>query len=82
MNTRRAPERIILADCADQIADLTRDLRPADTTSRLPAPVDMEAAPMPTYQRLWFEDCYCGSEQRGKQSIEPDKDQSICGYAV
>ena len=33
---------------------------------------------MPTYQRLWLEDD-CGSEQRGKQSIEPDKDQSICG---
>jgi hypothetical protein len=65
MNTRRAPERVILADCADQIADLTRDLRPADTTSRLPAPVETEAATMPTYQRLWLEDDR-GSEQRGK----------------
>ena len=65
MNTRRAPERVILADCADQIADLARDLRPADTTSRLPAPVETEAASMPTSRRLWLEDDR-GSEQRGK----------------
>ena len=78
MNTRRAPERVIVADCADQIADLTQDLRPADTTSRLPASVEMEAATMPTYLRLWLEDDR-GSEQRGKKSMELDKDQSICG---
>jgi hypothetical protein len=40
MNTRRTPERVIVADCADQIADLDRDRRPAGTTSRLPAPVE------------------------------------------
>ena len=36
MNTRCTLERVIVADCADQIADLGRDRRPADTTMRLP----------------------------------------------
>jgi hypothetical protein len=44
MNTWRAPERVVVADCADQIADLCRDLRSADTAPRLPAPVETEAA--------------------------------------
>ena len=78
MNTRRAPQRVMAADCANQIADLGRDLRPADTASRLPTPVETEAASMPANQRLGLEDD-CGSEQRRKQPIEPDEDQSTCG---
>ena len=78
MDARRAPKRVIAADCPDQIADLGRDLRPADTTSRLPAPVETEAAPMPANQRLGLEDDR-GSEQRREQPVEPDEDQPICG---
>jgi hypothetical protein len=65
MNTRRAPERVIAADFADQIAYLGGDRRSAETTSRLPAPVETEAASMPTYQRLGLEDDR-GPEQRRK----------------
>jgi hypothetical protein len=43
MNTRCTPERVIAADCANQIADLGRDLRPADTASRLPTLEHFEA---------------------------------------
>ena len=81
MNTRRAPERVIMADCADQITNVARDLRPADTTSRLPAPVETEAATMPTYQRLWLEDDR-GSEQRGKQPVEPGRRSVDLRHAV
>ena len=63
MNAWRAPERVVAADCPDQIADVGRDRRPADTAARLPAPVETEAASMPAHQRLRLEDDR-GFEQR------------------
>src|SRR2546423_1830937 len=77
MNAWRTPQRVVAVDCPDQIADVGRDRRPADTTARLPTPVQTEAAPMPAHQRLRFED-NCGFEQGGEQPIEPDEDQAIC----
>ena len=71
MNARCAPERVIAVDCANQIADLGRNLWSADTTSRLPAPIETEATSMPTYQRLGLEDDRV-FEQRRKYPIEPD----------
>jgi hypothetical protein len=44
MNAWRTPPRVVAADCPDQIADIGRDRRPADTTARLPTPVQTEAA--------------------------------------
>src|SRR5262252_6339168 len=77
MNAWRAPQRVVMADFLDQIADVGRDRGPADTTARLPTPVQTEAAPMPAHQRLRLEDNR-GFKQGGEQPIEPDKDQAIC----
>src|SRR5882762_11016749 len=77
MNPWRTPQRVVAADCPDQIADVGRDRRPADTTARLPTPVQTEAAPMPAHQRLRLEDNR-GFEQARAQPIEPDEDQAIC----
>ena len=52
MNAWRTPKRVVAADCPDQIANVVRYRRPADTASRLPAPVETETAPMPPHQRL------------------------------
>jgi hypothetical protein len=59
MNAWRAPQRVVAADCPNQIADVGRDRRPADTTARLPTPVQTEAAPMPAHQRLRLEEVVC-----------------------
>src|SRR5215469_14076282 len=61
----------------DQIADVGRDRGPADTTARLPTPVQTEAAPMPAHQRLRLEDNRALAHGR-TQPIEPDEDQAIC----
>src|SRR5271163_3896671 len=76
MNAWRAPQRVVAADCPDQIADVGRDRRPTDTTARLATPVQTEAAPMPAHQRLRLEDNR-GFEQRREQPREPDEDQAI-----
>src|SRR5215469_16718679 len=77
MNTWRTPQRVVAADGPDQIADVGRDRRPADTTARLPTPVQTEAAPMPAHQRLRLEDNRGFAHGRA-QPIEPDEDQAIC----
>src|SRR5690348_2577352 len=77
MNAWRTPQPVVAADCPDQIADVGRDRRPADTTARLPTPVQTEAAPMPAHQRLRLEDNR-GFEQGREQPIEPHEDQAIC----
>src|SRR6516162_7765182 len=77
MNAWRAPQRVVMADFLDQIADVGRDRGPADTTARLPTPVQTEPAPMPAHQRLRLEDNR-GFEHGGAQPIEPDEDQAIC----
>src|SRR5947209_18843905 len=76
MNAWRTPQRVVAADCPDQIADVGRDRRPADTTARLPTPVQTEAAPMPAPQRPRLEDNRA-FEQGGEKPIEPEEDQAI-----
>src|SRR5215472_13758166 len=61
------------ADCPDQIADVGRDRGPADTTARLPTPIQTEPAPMPAHQRLGLEDNR-GFAHGREQPIEPDED--------
>jgi hypothetical protein len=56
VNTWCTPQRVVSADCPDQITDVGRDRGPADTMARLPTPVQTEAAPMPAHQRLRLED--------------------------
>src|SRR5215469_12185957 len=73
----RTPQRVVAADGPDQIADVGRDRGPADTTARLPTPIQTEAAPMPAYQRLGLEDNR-GFAHGREQPIEPDEDQAIC----
>src|SRR3954447_6435560 len=77
MNAWRTPQRVVAADCPDQIADVGRNRRPADTTARLPTPVQTEAAPMLAHQRLRLEDNR-GFDQGEEKPIEPDEDQAIC----
>src|SRR6516165_9895837 len=77
MNAWRAPQRVVAADCPDQILDVGRDRRPADTTARLATPVQTEAAAMPAHQRLRLEDNRGFAHGRA-QPIEPDEDQAVC----
>src|SRR5215831_10761046 len=77
MNTWRTPQRVVAADCPDQIADVGRDRGPADTTARLATPIQTEPAPMPAHQRLGLEDNR-GFAHGREQPIEPDEDQAIC----
>src|SRR6516162_2871771 len=77
MNAWRTPQRVVAADCPDQIPDVGRDRRPADTTARLATPVQTEAAAMPAHQRLRLEDNR-GFKQGGEQPIKPDEDHAIC----
>src|SRR5215510_12382349 len=77
MNAWCAPQRVVVADCPDQIPDVGRDRRPADMTARLPTPVPTETAPMPAHQRLRLEDNRGFAHGRA-QPIEPDEDQAIC----
>src|SRR5215469_372118 len=77
MNAWRTPQRVVAADCSDQITDVGRDRGPADTAARLPTPVQTEAAPLPAHQRLRLEHNR-GFEQARGQPIEPDEDQAIC----
>ena len=77
MDAWRAPQRVVVADCPDQIPDVGRDRRPADTTARLATPVQTEAAPMPAHQRLRLEDNR-GFPHGRAQPIESDEDQAIC----
>src|SRR5215471_17397818 len=76
MNAWCTPQRVVAADCTDQIADVGRDRRPADTTARLATPVHTEAAAMPAHQRLRLEDNRGFAHGRA-QPIEPDEDQAI-----
>ena len=76
MNTWRTPQRVVAADCPDQITDVGRDRGLADTAARLPMPVQTEAAPMPAHQRLRLDDNR-GFEHGREQPIEPDEDQAI-----
>src|SRR6516164_9744640 len=76
MNAWRTPQRVVAADCPDQIADVGRDRRPADTTARLATPVQTEAAPMPAHQRLRLEDNR-GFAHGREQPIKPDEDHAI-----
>src|SRR5438309_2446632 len=76
MNAWRTPQWVVAADRPDQIADVGRDCRPADTTARLATPVQTEAAPMPAHQRLRLEDNR-GFKKGGEQPIEPHEDRAI-----
>src|SRR5215469_1683981 len=73
MNPWRTPQRVVAADCPDQIADVGRDRGPADTTARLATPIQTEPAPMPAHQRLGLEDNR-GFAHRREQPIEPDEE--------
>jgi hypothetical protein len=76
MNAWRTPERVVAAHRPDQSADVGRDRRPADTTTRLPAPVQTEATSVPAHQGLGLKDDR-GSEQGREQPVEPDENQPI-----
>src|SRR3954464_5883405 len=47
MDARSAPERICQAHLADQLPNFERHLRPANSSSRLPAPEQAETSAMP-----------------------------------
>src|SRR6266850_2612102 len=76
MNARRTPQPVGQAHLSDQVPDLHRNLWSTATRARLPAPVQPEPRPMPSDDRLWL-DNGDGVQQRRKQAIEPDEDQSV-----
>src|SRR5690242_10382995 len=52
----RAPVGVLLGQAANQSANLRGDPRPAATRPRFPAPVQLEAGPMPTHYRFGLDD--------------------------
>src|SRR5881398_128356 len=56
MDARSAPEGICQAHFADQLPNFERHLRPADSSSRLPAPEQAETSPMPAQNGVGLDD--------------------------
>src|SRR6266850_6161075 len=57
LDARRSPGRILMWHASDQITNLKINPRASDTTSSgLPAPIALEALPMPVNNCLWLDD--------------------------
>src|SRR5260370_32827237 len=57
LDARHSPGRILMRHASDQVTNLPIDPRASDTTSSgLPAPITLEALPMPLNNCLWFDD--------------------------
>src|SRR5712664_2327383 len=76
VDARCAPQPIGQAHLSDLAPNLHWDLWPTAARARLPAPVQAEAGPMPTNDRLW-PDNGDGVQRRREQAIEPDEKQSV-----
>ena len=76
MDAWGAPQAVGHAHLPDQAPDLQRNLWPAPTCARLPAPVQAEAGSMPTQNGVRLDD-RDGGQHRRKQTIEPDEEQPV-----
>src|SRR5215813_7170040 len=72
MDTGCTPQRILQTHTTDQAAHFSRDLRATSERARLPAPIQMEAHPMPPDEGVWPDDDCCVQE-RWHPTIQPDK---------
>ena len=72
MNTRRAPERVLHTQPADQAAHLNRNSGPAAARTRLPSPIKPKTRPMPAQHSVRLDD-RDGAPQRRKKPPQPDK---------
>src|SRR5262249_40737535 len=52
LNSRRAPQRVLARDAADQLPNLFVERRTADWRFRLPAPIETESFSMPFDDRI------------------------------
>jgi hypothetical protein len=67
MDAGCTPNGILPAHLADQIADLTRNDRSSRLAApQLPGPEQSKAGAMPSYDRLWLDDC------QGRAPVAPE----------
>src|ERR1039457_3743354 len=76
MNVWGASEMVGATHLANERAQLSRDLRSANTVARPPAPIRSEAGAVPANDRL-RPDNRNRAQDAGKPAIEPNKQKSI-----
>jgi len=76
MNTRRAPKRVRTAHLANERAQLSRDLRSANTVARSPAPIRPKPSTVPANDCL-RPDNRNRAQDGGKPAIEPNEQNAI-----
>ena len=76
MNTRRAPKRVRTAHLANERAQLSRDLRSANTVARSPAPIRPKPSTVPANDCL-RPDNRNRAQEGGKPAIEPNEQKAI-----
>src|SRR4051812_16678882 len=76
MDARSAPERICQAHLADQLPNFERHLRPANSSSRLPAPKQAETSAMPAQKGVGLDDRE-GIQNTRRHPIQADENQAI-----
>src|SRR5450830_796866 len=76
MNAWCAPERVRAAHLASERAQLSRDLRSANTVAGSPAPIRPKPSTVPTNDGLWPDNRNRLKDGR-KTVIEPNKQKSI-----
>ena len=76
MNAWRAPKRVRTAHLANERAQLSRDLRSANTVARSPAPIRPKPSTVPANDRL-RPDNRNRAKDGGKPAIEPNKQKTI-----
>ncbi len=77
VDPRRAPQRVLLADARDQLADVRRDRRPPGAAgARFPSPVPAKTFPVPADDGLRLHDDE-GVQATRPQTIEPDPECPI-----
>src|SRR5450759_2134003 len=76
MNAWRAPEMVGATHLANERAQLSRDLRSANTVARPPAPIHSKSGAVPPNDRLRPHNRN-RAQNGGKPAIEPNKQKSI-----
>src|ERR1022692_3934961 len=76
MNAWCAPERVGATHLANERAQLSRDLRSANTVARPPAPIRSEAGAVPANDRF-RPDNRNRAQDAGKPAIEPNEQKTV-----
>jgi hypothetical protein len=72
MNAWRTPQRVCTAHLRNKLAQLSRDLRPANTVAGSSAPTRSKAGPVPADDGLWPDNRNRLKDGR-KRAIEPNE---------